>query len=69
MPHPPDAPPERLALRWIGPACLTLLLMAYPWLAPGLQQWFIGGLPAVLLYLFGIWALAIALAAFSRAGT
>lgn len=54
------------ALRWAGAACLTLLLMSYAWLAPGLQARTLFGWPLVLVYVFAVWGLAIALAAAMR---
>lgn len=61
------APPERGPMRMFGPAVLAVLLMSYPWLAPGLQVRFAFGLPLVLLYIFAVWALSIAIAASMRA--
>lgn len=63
------APPERGPMRLFGPAVLAVLLMSYPWLAPGLQVRFAFGLPLVLWYCFAVWALVIALAASMRADT
>lgn len=34
---------------------VALLLLSYPWLAPTLQQRFVGGVPLLLLYLFAVW--------------
>lgn len=49
-----------------GAAALTLLLMSYAWLAPGVQTGAFLGLPKLAAYFFGVWGLAIGLAAWQR---
>ena len=61
-----EAPPEPTFTRTIGPAMLALILLAYPWLAPGLQTRFVFGVPLVIVYLFAVWAFLIALVAAMR---
>jgi len=34
---------------------MGLLLLSYPWLAPGMQGHYVWGVPLVLIYFFAVW--------------
>lgn len=50
-------------LQLVSKLVLACLLLSYPWLSPALQQRFIGGVPAVVVYLFVVWGAIILLVA------
>lgn len=56
-------------LRLAALLLLAVLLLSYPWLAPGLMRTFVLGVPLVLVYLFVVWVgLILLVATGSREG-
>ena len=67
MTNESGAPTERANTARAGAVVLAVFLMSYPWLAPSLQGHAVLGVPLLLVYFFGVWALCIVLAAYLRA--
>ncbi|HEY9857751.1 MAG TPA: hypothetical protein V6D05_18540 [Stenomitos sp.] len=49
------------SLPMVAMLLVGLLLLFYPWLAPGLQGRVVKGVPLLLLYFFAVWGWLIAL--------
>jgi hypothetical protein len=64
--EPPQEPREPDPLPWIGLGVTALGLLSYPWVSPFTQGRVVLGIPAILWYLFAVWALLIVLSALSR---
>ncbi len=63
MSEPHDVPTPSRPLRWIALGGGALFLFSDPWLSLFNHRTLIGGIPLILVYLFGTLALLIALSA------
>lgn len=65
-PLSPKSPPDPDPLPWIGIGLVAFVLLSYPWLSPFTQGKQVLGIPLILWYLMGTWALLVVLGALQR---
>ncbi|MNX01712.1 hypothetical protein D3C86_312540 [compost metagenome] len=63
---PPKPPRDPDPLPWVGLGLAAMVMLSYPWFSPFTQGRVLFGIPLILWYLFGVYALLIVACALQR---